>query len=89
MKQECLSCRNAFKFFDGECECIYEPEVFYGKRKKDNDCCEKYDAVDKTAYDERVAWKQREISQFLLEKVNEIYNQPDYDKNRYCFIKLD
>lgn len=68
MEPNCLSYRNAFKFFDGECECIYEPEVFYGKRKKGNDCCEKYDAVDETAYEERVA-----------EIANEIYNQPEYD----------
>jgi hypothetical protein len=40
-------------------------------------------------YEERVAWKRRELSQFLLEKVNEICNQSDYDKNKYRFIRLD
>ena len=89
MKQECLSCRNALRFFDGECECIFEPEVYGGKRRKDSDTCEKYDAVEETVYEERVAWKQREMAQFLLEKVNEICNQPDYDKNKYRFIRLD
>jgi hypothetical protein len=69
MKQECLSCRNAFKFFDGECECIYEPEVFYGKRKKDNDCCEKYNAVEKTAYEERLAWKLRQEKEHLVKNI--------------------
>ena len=69
MEQNCLSCRNAFRFFDGECECLFEPEVYGGKLRKDSDTCEKYDAVEETAYEERVAWKQRqEQEKEILEK---------------------
>lgn len=60
MKKECLSCRNAFRFFDGDCECIYEPEVYGGKRRKDNDSCGNYDAVTEEAFEERVDWKLRQ-----------------------------
>ena len=60
MKQNCLSCRNAFRFYDGECDCFLEPKVYGGKRRKDNDCCEDYVAVVGEAYEERVVWKQRQ-----------------------------
>lgn len=86
MKPNCLSCRNAFRFFDGACNCYLEPCV--ENRHKDDYTCEHHEFVDETAYEERVAWKQRELGQFLLEKVNEIYNQSDYDKNKYRFIRL-
>lgn len=60
MEQNCLSCRNALRFYDGECECVFEPEVYGGKRRKDSETCDDYDAVEETAYEERVAWKQRQ-----------------------------
>ena len=69
MKQECLSCRNAFRFYDGECDCFLEPEVYGGKRRKDNDCCEEYDDVAEEAYEERLAWKLRQEKERLVKNI--------------------
>ena len=69
MKKECLSCRNAIRFFDGECECILESEAYGGKRHKDSDTCEKYDAVEETAYEERVVWKLRQEKERLANNI--------------------
>ena len=60
MEQNCLSCRNALRFFDSACDCFLEPGVNGINRHNDDYWCQHYDAVDETAYDERVAWKQRQ-----------------------------
>lgn len=60
MKKECLSCRNAFRFYDGACNCFLESSFEGINRHNDDYWCLHYDAVDETSYDERVAWKQRQ-----------------------------
>ena len=67
MKQECLSCRNAFRFFDGECNCYIESDL--DRRNKDDYWCDFYDAVDIEAYEERVAWKQRQEKESLYRNI--------------------
>ena len=57
MKQNCLSCRNALRFFDGECNCFLEP--CGENHHKDDYTCEHHEFVEETSYEERVAWKQR------------------------------
>lgn len=81
MKKECLSCRNAFRFFDGECECFLEPEIYGGKRRKDNELCNEYDAVEKTAYVERLAWKLRQEKERLVKNIK---NTKENDKIQSC-----